>query len=140
MATAGPDLRPVDDVLVPVAYRPRAEVGQVRTGFGLGEHLAPKLLPGEDPVEVPSLLLLGASQGDGGRRPADADRVLGAAHPVPSQLLVNEDLVHRTSVDPVRSWPVGHHVAGVVELAGRRFRVIGEPLPDGKASGIVVSR
>ena len=39
-----PDLLTVDHEHIPVAHGSRAEVGQIGTGVGLGEELAPQLL------------------------------------------------------------------------------------------------
>ena len=52
-----PDLLAVDDVLVAVADRGRAQVGEVGAGLRLAEALAPVLVGGEDPGQ-PLLLLL----------------------------------------------------------------------------------
>ena len=48
----GPDLLAVDHVLVAVADRPGAEVGEVGAGAGLAEQLAPDLLAGEQRQQV----------------------------------------------------------------------------------------
>src|SRR5690606_15382371 len=108
---AGPDLGAVDDVAVAVAHGPRAQRGEVGAGVGFAEQLAPLVLPAEDGRQVALLLLLGAGEEDGGRRPADA-YPRGPADPGPVQLLVDDELVHRIGVEAPRLGPVGHHVAG----------------------------
>ena len=56
----GPDLLPVDDELVAVGDRARAEVREVGAGVGLAEQLAPDLVRAQQRPQVPLLLLVRA--------------------------------------------------------------------------------
>ena len=135
-----PDLLAVHDPLAAVAHGARAEAGQVAAGVGLAEQLAPDLLAGEQGEEVALLLLLGAGVDDGRAGPADADRVRGARHPGPGELVVDEQLVHRVGVETPRAGPVGRDVAGLGEHPARRLGMVGQPGPDLLAARVVVGR
>ena len=136
---ARPHLLPVDHPVVAVALGPRRERGQVGAGAGLGEQLAPELLPAEQRPEPAVLLLLGAGVHEGRPRPSDADGVDRAPHPGPPQLLVDHQLGQRIGVEPVRRGPVGRHVAGLGQLSARRVAVPVEPFPHPAATGVVVT-
>ena len=68
-----PHLLPVDDPLVAVAHRTRAERGEVGAGTGLAEQLAPQLVAAQHRVEVALLLLGRAVHHERGRDHADPD-------------------------------------------------------------------
>ena len=107
----GPDLLPVDHVVVAVAARAGGERGEVRAGPRLGEALRPRHLAGEDARQVLAALLLGAVEDQ--RRPQHvgagaADRRGAGAR----QLLLEDELLHRAEpaaavlLRPVRRDPV----------------------------------
>ena len=73
-----PDLLAVDDVLVAVADRGGAKVGEVGTGLRLAEALAPVLVGREDAGQPPLLLLLGAPRDD---HRADLPDAVGVVDP-----------------------------------------------------------
>src|SRR5581483_7816688 len=98
-----PDLLPVDDPLVAVPDGPGGEPGQVGAGTGLGEQLAPDLLPGEQGPEEPGALLGGAVDGDGRGGHAHADDVaggVGGGSPGLGQGLVDDALQPRGEPEP----------------------------------------
>ena len=90
-----PDLRSRDHVLVAVPDGPGAERGQVASGVGLTEALAPDLLALEDAREVALALLRGALGDDRLPRmeePDEIDADIGGMGPC--QLLVEDELLH----------------------------------------------
>ena len=136
---ARPHLLPVDDPVVAVTLGPGGERGQVRAGAGLGEQLAPEVLPAEQRPEPAVLLLLGAGVHEGWPRPSDADGVDRAPDAFPPQLLVDHELGQRIGIEPVRRGPVRRHVAGLGQLAAAGVRVLVEPVPHLAAAGVVVA-
>ena len=66
--------------------------------------------------------------------------LIGRLHAGPPELLVDHELGQRVGVEPEGRGPVGHDVARLGELAAGGVRVLGEPLPDPEAAGIVVAR
>ncbi len=66
-----PDFLTVDDPFVTVPHRLRLQPGQVRSGLGLAEQLAPGHLAGDDVAHVVIDLLLRAMDGDGRVRPGE---------------------------------------------------------------------
>ena len=68
-----PDLLTVDDPLVAVAHRHRAQPAEVGAGAGLGEQLAPHLFAPQHRAQVALLLLVGAVRDQHRARHADAD-------------------------------------------------------------------
>ena len=90
---ARPHLLPVDHPFVAVADGLGREAGNVGTGAGLAEELAPDLLAGGDAAEVVVLLFFGAPCDDGGPAHPDPDDVGRTRHRVPT-----EHLVHRAGL------------------------------------------
>ena len=70
-----PDLLTVDHEHITIAYGSGAEVGQIGTGVGLGEELAPQFLASQHRHEVPLPLFLAAVHDEDRSAVADADRV-----------------------------------------------------------------
>ena len=138
VGSARPDLRAVHHVGVAVAHGPGGQRGQIRSGVGLAEELAPVLLAAEDWPQVASLLLGGASHEDRGRGPADTDQVVGPLHACGAQLLVDYELMQAVGLQPPGTGPVRHHVPGLGQLQPRGVRMIGQPAPDRNPAGIVV--
>src|SRR5262249_18396033 len=75
IAPAVPDLLPVEDVLITVAYRPEAQRGEVAAGVGLREALTPEVLRAEHARDEPGALLLGPPYEDGRPDLGDAQAV-----------------------------------------------------------------
>ncbi len=125
----GPDLLAVDHVLVAVADRPGAQVGEVGAGAGLAEQLAPDLLAGEQRQQVAVALCLRAGVQQRGAGPADADHVARPAHPGRPQLVVDDDLGDGVGVEPVGLRPVRRDVARLGQVAAGGVGVRREPRP-----------
>src|SRR5690606_11726607 len=106
----GPELLAVDDELVAVEYRPGLEAGQVATGAGFGEALAPDLGPRLDAGEMP-LLLRCPEPHEGGGDVVDTEYAGQARGAELGQHRLTRDLVHDAEpapavlVRPVRSDP-----------------------------------
>ena len=77
--TRRPHLLPVDDELVAVGDRARAEVREVGARVGLAEQLAPHLVAAEQRPQVPRLLLVRA-RASSAPRPASA--IVDAMNPL----------------------------------------------------------
>src|SRR4029079_16704456 len=111
-----PDLLSVDDVLVAVAHRGRAQVGEVGTGLRLAEALAPVLVGRQDAGQPPLLLLLGAPRDDHRADLPDAVRVEDAGRAHPRHLLGVDDVLDRCGLAPVpRLRPVDRRPLALVE-------------------------
>ncbi len=96
LGVRGPDLRAGDDVVVAVAYGPRAERGQVASCVRLAEALAPDLLAAEDGRQVALALGRGAFGDDGRSCVQQADEVdadVGRAGPL--TFFLEDQLLHR---------------------------------------------
>src|SRR5690606_25655704 len=105
----------------------------------LAEELAPRVLAREQPEQVALLVLVGPGLEDRRAGPTDADRVVGSAHPGPTELLVDDDLVDRIGVETPRRRPVRGDVARLGQLTPRRVRVGLQPRPHRRSAGIVVT-
>src|SRR5579875_1874911 len=89
MRTGGPDLLPVDDVLVAITHGAGLQAGEVGAGARLGKALTPRLLTRDDAGQEAPLLLLGAVGDDRRAGPADTDAA-GGRSAVQRQLLVED--------------------------------------------------
>src|SRR6185312_1095822 len=100
MCARGPHLLAVDDEMVALVDRPGPEAGKVAAGAGLGEALAPALVPGEDRGQVALLLRFGAELDQ--RRPQQPDRAVpGEDRRVrPEILLVEDHLLDKAGAAP----------------------------------------
>jgi hypothetical protein len=94
LGEAVPHLLPVDDVLVAVEHRARAQRREVRAGAGLAVELAPQLVAAEDRVDVLLLLLLGAVRNQRGHDHPHRDRERAHRHVELRLLLVEDRLLH----------------------------------------------
>src|SRR5256885_1831399 len=95
-----PDLLSVDDVLVAVADRGGAQVGEVGAGFGLAEPLAPVLRRVEDAGQPLLLLLVGAPLDDHGADLPDAVGVVDARRAHARVLFGVDDVLDRSRLAP----------------------------------------
>jgi hypothetical protein len=144
VGAGAPDLLAVDDPLVAVAHRGGAEAGEVRSGGGLAEELAPDLVAARHLREETLLLLLGAVRHE--RRTEhpvtdheDADRGLELRF-----FLAPDDLLHATeALAAVFLRPREHRPAGVELLRLPRLRrgddvaCLGLALSEHSARGVV---
>ena len=89
-----PHLLAGDHEAVAVGHRPRLQRRQIGTGVGLGEALAPDLVPAEHGPQEPLLLLLGPVLHDRRRDVRDADGVERAGRVRPAHLLGQDHLFH----------------------------------------------
>jgi hypothetical protein len=114
---AGPDLLPVDDEVVTVPHGPGLEGREIRARIGLGVALAPDLLAGQDLLEVPLLLRVGAVRDDRRAGHPEAEDVERRRRPMEHQLLVEEELLHpREPAAAVLLRPREPEEPGLVEL------------------------
>ena len=110
-----PGLLSAQDEVVVLLDRARAQRGEVRTGFGLGEALTPDLLRREDRRDVASALLVGAEAQQRRAEHVEADDVDELRGPCRGELLVDDDLLDRRAAAPTELLgPGAADVAGVV--------------------------
>ena len=130
---------PLHHPLVAVGLGAGPQGGQVRAGVGLAEELAPDLLAGQQRKQVALLLSVGAGVQQGGAGPADADGVVGPAHPGPAQLLVDHQLSRRIGTESLGRRPVGGDQPPLGQLPRRRRGVFSEPGPQLEAERVVLA-
>ena len=121
IGVAGPDLVAVDDVVLTVAGRFRAQRGQVRTGAGLAEALAPTLCSVDHPGQETALQLRAAVPAQAHHQVTQTGPRRGAGA---RQLLVDDHVVHRRQLVPAVLTRPRHP-----EEAGRIQRLMPLPLP-----------
>ncbi len=146
LGVGGPDLRPGDHVVVAVTDGPGAHGGQVTAGVGLGESLAPHLVPPEDRGQVPPALLGGALGDDGRPGMEEADEVdpdVGGVGPL--ELLFEDELLDRRRTPAAALHrPVDPGVAGLEQQRAasgcRRRGVPASRSAPASAGGRAVSR
>ena len=109
LRTRGPHLLAVDDPLVAVADRRRGEAGEVGTGAGLAEELAPRLAAGDGVADVALLLLVGAVHRDRGRREQRPEAHRRTERAELADGLLDADAVLAGEPPPV---PLGREVRG----------------------------
>src|SRR5207245_1062721 len=134
-----PRLLSVHDVVTAVFHRPRRYTGEVAPGAGLGEKLTPDVFPGEHRRDVALLLLLGPVHDEDRTAVAGADRIDRPLDPRLAKLVVDDELHHRIGIESPRPWPMGDDVAAVGEILAGGVRVLGQPVADGRATGVVLA-
>ena len=111
----GPHLLPVD--LPPAVHPggPGLDGRGVRAGFGLGEQLAPDLVFAERLLDE-SFYLPRRSVLDQGQNHPAGDSVVRALDARVTELLLDDQLLHRVGGQPPRLGPVWHHVSRLDQL------------------------
>ena len=99
--------------------------------------MAPLLLAGENRPQVTFLLCGVAEVEKGRRRPTKGDGIVRAAHSRRGQLLVDDQFLEDIGVLPVRRRETGLHVTGPGQLLRAGIRMVGQPVSDPEAPGII---
>ncbi len=132
MGTAGPDLLTVDQPATVDPGRLGGHARSVGAGVGLGEQLAPDDVLVERRADPAGDLVVGRVLDERQDVPA-GDAVRGSLHARGPELLLDDELLHRSRLSAERLGPVRHDVArvdqlGALLLGGQTRDALGERL------------
>jgi hypothetical protein len=128
LATARPDLLPVDDEMVTLVDGRGLQGGEIGARIRLGVELAPELLGRQDLLEVTLLLSVGAVDDDGGPDDADPKAIGGRRRFRSGQLVGHDGLLHGSRpAAAVFLRPAHAEIAGLVKLAVPAEAIVERP-------------